>query len=117
MKGGAVDFLTKPVSRDDLIDAVRRALDLDRTIRTERRTLRELEARYRTLTPREREVFAGVAEGLLNKQVASRLGTSERTIKAHRANVMRKMNLTSVADLARAAELLRSVVASESATG
>lgn len=107
MKGGAVDFLTKPVSGEDLIDAVRRAMQIDATGRTGRRQRRELHARFESLTPRERQVFALVAQGLLNKQIAAELGTSERTIKAHRAKVMQKMAVDSVTDLARAAEKLR----------
>lgn len=106
MKRGAVDFLTKPVSGEDLLDAVRRAIALDHTARRERRARAQLRARYEALTARERQVFGLVAQGLLNKQVAAALGTSERTIKAHRANVMRKMGAESVADLARAAERL-----------
>lgn len=107
MKSGAVDFLTKPVSAEELIGAVRRAVDIDAAARAERRRSRELDARYRALTPRERQVFALVARGLLNKQIAVELGTSERTVKAHRANVMKKMGVESVADLARAAVRLQ----------
>jgi FixJ family two-component response regulator len=103
MKSGAVDFLTKPVAANDLIDAIRRAIALDAASRAERRARNDLRTRYQSLTTREREVFIRVARGLLNKQIAWDLGTSERTIKAHRANVMRKMALGSVADLARAA--------------
>jgi FixJ family two-component response regulator len=106
MKSGAIDFLTKPVSADELIDAVQRALATDAATRAERHGLRELRARYQTLTPREREVFALVARGRLNKQIAGELGTSERTAKAHRANVMLKMRMESVAELARAAARL-----------
>jgi FixJ family two-component response regulator len=106
MKRGAVDFLTKPVAGDELLDAVRRAIALDRTARRTRRERAQLRARYDSLTAREREVFSFVARGVLNKQVAAALGTSERTIKAHRANVMRKMGAESVADLARAADRL-----------
>jgi FixJ family two-component response regulator len=106
MKRGAVDFLTKPVSVDDLLDAVRRAVALDLTARRGRRDRAQLRARFDALTPREREVFTLVARGLLNKQVAAALGISERTIKAHRANVLRKMGAASVADLARAADRL-----------
>jgi len=106
MKSGAIDFLTKPVSADELIDAVQRAIAIDEAMRAERYGLRELRARYETLTPREREVFALVARGLLNKQIAGELGTSERTAKAHRANVMQKMQMDSVAELARAAARL-----------
>jgi len=106
MKSGAVDFLTKPVSGDELLDAVRRAIAIDQTARRDRREQAQLRARYDALTRREREVFALIARGLLNKQIAATLGTSERTIKAHRANVMRKMEAESVADLARAADRL-----------
>lgn len=108
MKRGAVDFLTKPVSGDDLVDAVRRAIALDASARAERRTLREVRSRHERLTPREREVFTLVARGMLNKQIAAELGTSERTIKAHRARVMEKMSAQSVTDLARMAQLLGS---------
>ena len=106
MKRGAIDFLTKPVVGDELIDAVRRAVAFDQTKRAERHQLRQLRARYETLTPREREVFALVVRGLLNKQIAAALGTSERTVKAHRANVMEKMQVKSVAELTRAATRL-----------
>ncbi len=106
MKRGAVDFLTKPVSGDDLVDAVRRDIALDASARAERETLRHVRSRYERLTPREREVFTLVARGLLNKQIAAELGTSERTIKAHRACVMEKMGAQSVTDLARMAQLL-----------
>ncbi len=106
MKRGAVDFLTKPVSGEELINAVRRAIALDAAGRTERRALRELRHRYARLTPREREVFALVARGLLNKQIAGELGTTERTVKAHRAHVMKKMGVQSLPDLTRAAERL-----------
>jgi len=106
MKGNAVDFLTKPVSLDDLVGAVKCALARDAEGRQERRQVRELQSRYDGLTPREREVLALVVRGLLNKQIASELGTCERTIKAHRAQVMAKMEVQSVADLVRAAERL-----------
>ncbi|MGE5245875.1 MAG: response regulator transcription factor [Betaproteobacteria bacterium] len=112
MKRGAVDFLTKPVSGGDLIDAVRRAIALDAGARADREAYRELRRRYERLTPREREVFALVARGLLNKQIAAELGTSERTIKAHRARVMEKMGAQSVTDLTRSAERLRTAPAS-----
>jgi FixJ family two-component response regulator len=107
MKNGAVDFLTKPVAADELVDAVRRAIAIDAAARTERRGLRALRAAYERLTPREREVFALVALGRRNKQIAAVLGTSERTVKAHRANVMQKMGMASTADVARAAARLR----------
>ncbi len=106
MKGGAVDFLTKPVAGQVLIDAVRRAIAIDETGRAERDELRRLRDRYNTLTPRERQVLGLVARGMLNKQIAAELGATERTVKAHRANVMRKMALESVAELTRAAARL-----------
>ena len=109
MKRGAVDFLTKPVAGDELLEAVRRAIALDRTARRTRRERAALRARYDALTAREREVFTLVARGLLNKQIAAALGTSERTIKAHRANVMRKMGAESAADLVRAADRVADV--------
>jgi FixJ family two-component response regulator len=102
-KNGAIDFLTKPVAAGELVNVVRRAIALDEAARSERRARQDLRARYELLTSREREVFTLVARGLLNKQIAWELGTSERTIKAHRANVMRKMALDSVVHLVRAA--------------
>jgi FixJ family two-component response regulator len=107
MKQGAIDFLTKPVSGEELAAAVRRAIELDASARAGRRRLRESMAAYGSLTPRERQVFSLVARGSLNKQIAAELGTSERTVKAHRARVMEKMGASSVADLARTAEQLR----------
>lgn len=107
MKGGAVDFLTKPVQREVLLDAIRRALarnQLDRAARTRQRAFEE---RYETLTQREREVFALVVTGLMNKQVAAALGASERTVKAHRARVMEKIGVDSLAALVRAADQLQ----------
>ena len=109
MKAGAVDFLTKPASGDVLTAAVRRAISLDESARAARGEMGELRARYHRLTPRERQVFALVARGLLNKQIAGELGRSERTVKAHRANVMRKLKVESIADLVRAAERLRDI--------
>jgi FixJ family two-component response regulator len=106
MKRGAVDFLTKPVSGDELVEAIERALALDAAARQERRLLRLLRARYQQLTPRERQVFALVARGMLNKQIAAQLQTTERTVKAHRAKVMEKMAVPSVAELVLAAERL-----------
>jgi FixJ family two-component response regulator len=91
MKGGAVDFLEKPVSESDLLDGVGRALSRHRDLNDTRRQKELLEARLERLTPREREVFALVAAGLLNKQVGFELGTTEKTIKVHRARVMEKM--------------------------
>jgi FixJ family two-component response regulator len=106
MKKGAVDFLTKPVAGDALLEAVSRALALDATAREARRSAGDWRARFDSLTPREREVFALVVRGLLNKQIAAELGTTERTIKAHRQKVMQKMRADSLAELARAAERL-----------
>jgi FixJ family two-component response regulator len=106
MKRGAVDFLTKPVAGDELVEAVQRALMLDAAARKERRTMRDLRGRYELLTPRERQVFALVARGMLNKLIAAELHTTERTVKAHRAKVMEKMAVASVADLVLAAERL-----------
>lgn len=106
MKAGAVDFLTKPVQRETLLRAVQSAIDIDATARAARAALRELQNLYGTLTPREREVFAHVVGGKLNKQIAFDLGTSERTIKAHRARVMEKLRVPSVAELVRLAQEL-----------
>lgn len=106
MKAGAVDFLTKPVPRAALIDAVQRALVRDTADRAARAQQRELRSRYETLTPREREVFALVVSGKPNKQIAGDLGTTERTIKAHRAQVMQKMRVPSLAELVHLAEVL-----------
>jgi FixJ family two-component response regulator len=106
MKHNAVDFLTKPVSAGDLLPAVKRALDADIRAREARRQKRMILTRYETLTPREREVMAWVVRGLLNKQVAFELGTTERTIKAHRAQIMAKMQVGSLAELVRISEQL-----------
>jgi RNA polymerase sigma factor (sigma-70 family) len=106
MKAGAVDFLQKPFDDQILLDAIQRAIDKDRQGREQRAGLRELELRLDSLTPREREVFALVVTGLLNKQIAGELGTSEKTIKVHRARVMQKMEADSLADLVRMGEKL-----------
>jgi FixJ family two-component response regulator len=106
MKAGAVDFLAKPVLDEDLLRAVETALAQDARERKRREELRALRARAETLTPRERQVMELVAEGLLNKQIASRLGTAEKTVKVHRGRVMEKMQFVSVADLVRAVERL-----------
>jgi FixJ family two-component response regulator len=102
MKTGAVDFLTKPVSAENLFTAIRLALEKDQADRLARAALADVEARLATLTPRENEILRFVIAGLLNKQIASELGTAEKTIKAHRGRVMRKMGVRSVADLTRA---------------
>jgi FixJ family two-component response regulator len=103
MKSGAVDFLQKPFNDQDLIDAVHRAIDHHRGRRVERAGLAVIRARYQTLTPREQEVLAHVVAGGLNKQIAADLGTSEKTIKVHRARIMRKMEVASLAELVRLA--------------
>jgi FixJ family two-component response regulator len=104
MKRGAADFLTKPVSDEDLLAAVRRAVAQDRRSRQARAELESIQSRLATLTPREGEVLKHVVAGKLNKQIAGDLGTVEKTIKVHRARVMQKMQVTSVAELARLAE-------------
>ena len=106
MKAGAVEFLTKPFRDQDLLDAVRSGIQLDRQGRKERAELAELREGLRQLTPREREVLSLVIAGLLNKQIALRLGTSEKTIKIHRSHVMQKMRADSLADLVRMSQKL-----------
>jgi len=104
MKHGAVDFLTKPVNDEDLLGAVRVALEKDRVLRREQTELSDVRARLATLTPREREVLEYVVAGRLNKQIASDLGTVEQTVKVHRAHVMQKMKVHSLAELVRLTE-------------
>jgi len=104
LKAGAVDFLTKPFRDQQLLDAVQHAIDRDRTARHRRAQLVELRRRYESLTQREREVMPLVVAGLLNKQIAAQLRTSEATVKAHRAHLMRKMEAESVAQLVTIAE-------------
>jgi FixJ family two-component response regulator len=106
LKAGAVDFLTKPFRDQQLLDAVQQAIDRDRAAREQRAELSELRRRYESLTQREREVMTLVVRGSLNKQTAAELGTSEATVKAHRAQLMRKMQAESVAQLVRIAERL-----------
>jgi FixJ family two-component response regulator len=103
MKRGAVEFLEKPVDEGVLIEAVRGAIEKDRVDRVERAGLAAIRARLATLTPRETEVLPYVIAGLLNKQTADRLGAAEKTIKVHRAHIMEKMQVRSVAELVRLA--------------
>jgi FixJ family two-component response regulator len=106
MKAGATEFLTKPFRDQQLLDAVQAAIDRDRAQRARLAEIADLRNRYESLTPREREVLTLVVAGLLNKQIASRLGTSEITVKAHRHQVMHKMKANTVVDLARTSQRL-----------
>jgi FixJ family two-component response regulator len=106
MKAGAVDFLQKPVDEDALLVAVAAALEQDQRLRERQRCMAVVHQRFATLTPREREVMALVITGLLNKEIACALGTSEKTIKAHRARMKEKMQAESLADLVRMAAIV-----------
>lgn len=106
LKAGAVHFLTKPVREDELMNAISQALENGRRARSERTEVRKLRERFDLLTPRERQVMQLVVSGRLNKQIAHELGVSERTIKLHRGQVMRKMGAESLADLVKRAEKL-----------
>jgi FixJ family two-component response regulator len=106
MKGGAVDFLTKPFRDQDMLDAVVTAIERDRKRREVEKIAANLQALFETLTPREREVLALVASGLMNKQTAAELGLAEITVKLHRGHIMKKMAARSLADLIRMAETL-----------
>lgn len=108
MKAGAVDFLLKPIKRELLLGAIQNALTQDAETRAARELQRKARRLYERLTPREREVFEGVVEGKLNKEIAAELGTVERTIKAHRSSVMEKMQARSMADLVHMVHRLRS---------
>jgi len=106
MKQGAVDFLQKPVREEDLVAALDRALSLDKETRVEKVEIVELQNRYNTLTPREREVLTEMVAGLRNKQTAFTLGIAERTVKLHRSRVLEKMSAPTLPDLVRMAEKL-----------
>ncbi|MHB8268461.1 response regulator transcription factor [Bradyrhizobium sp.] len=106
MKAGAIDFLTKPFRDQDLLDAIQHGLERDRARREVDQTLSAARVGYTSLTPRERQVMALVVHGLMNKQIAAEIGVSEITVKVHRHNIMRKMNVRSLAGLVRIAERL-----------
>jgi len=106
MKGGAVDFLTKPFRDQEMLDAVVTAIERDRKRRETDKMIADLQALLETLTPREREVFTLVSSGLMNKQIAAELGLAEITVKIHRGHIMKKMGARSLADLVRKAETL-----------
>jgi RNA polymerase sigma factor (sigma-70 family) len=107
MKGGAVEFLTKPFRDQELLDAVRIALERDRARREQEKELNEIQKRFGSLSPREQEVMTMVVSGMLNKQVADALGTAENTVKVHRSRAMEKMQAQSLADLVRMIEKIK----------
>jgi FixJ family two-component response regulator len=106
MKAGALEFLQKPFGDQELLEAIHQGIGRSQLARREAERIAGLQQRYQSLTPREREVFALVVRGLLNKQIAAELGTAERTVKIHRSQVMRKMEASSLPDLVRTAEQL-----------
>jgi FixJ family two-component response regulator len=107
MKAGAIEFLTKPYRDQDMLDAVRIALERDRARREQEKDLTDLRQRFDSLTPREQEVISMVVSGMLNKQIAGELRTAENTVKVHRSRAMEKMNAQSFADLVRMIEKLK----------
>jgi RNA polymerase sigma factor (sigma-70 family) len=107
MKGGAIEFLTKPFRDQDLLDAIRIALERDRGRREQEKEIKELRQRFESMTPREQEVISMVVSGMLNKQIAGQLGTAENTVKVHRSRAMEKMRAQSLADLVRMIEKVR----------
>jgi len=108
MKAGAIEFLTKPFRDQDLLDAVRIALERDRARREQETEVADLQQRFKSLTPREQEVISMVASGMLNKQIAGQLGVAENTVKVHRSRAMEKMHAQSFAELVRMIEKLKS---------
>jgi FixJ family two-component response regulator len=106
MKAGAVEFLTKPFRDQVLLDAIRHAIGRDQVARRQRARNADLRRRYESLNPREREVFKCLVSGMLNKQIAVEIGTTERTVKFHRGNIMQKMQVKSLAELVRMAQML-----------